>query len=133
MTGFRTFIGETIIYQDGGVSTFELSETPTPGIGILTNRRFVHQLSPVFNPQVYFLTPNGIALSIPLNEVTNFSQQGSIILVSTPRRPNLRIEVRGEREWLKAWLKAFTELNGQTPIEVKPGVWQVRSPNITAD
>ena len=126
MSRFRTFPGEKIIFQDAGVSTFELSATPVLGEGILTNRRFIHQLSPVFNPHTYFLAPNGVALTIPLDEVISFTCQGDLYLVSIPNRPDVRIQVRDGHEWLPAWLKAFNNLTGADPQESPPGTFQVR-------
>ncbi len=126
MSRFRTFPGEQIIYQDGGVATFELSATPVLGEGILTNRRFIHQLSPVFTPHTFFLVPNGVTLAIPLEEVISFTRQGNLYLVTLRQRSDVRIQVRDGREWLPAWLKAFKILTGTDPQEVSPGTFLVR-------
>lgn len=126
MSRFRTFPGEQIIFQEGGVTTFELSATPVVGEGILTNRRFVHQLSPMFSPHTFFLTPNGVALAIPLDEVLSFTRQANLYLLTTNQRQDLRIQVQDGREWLQAWLKAFMLLTGADPQEAHPGTFQVR-------
>jgi len=125
MTGFRTYPGEKIIYQDGGVATFELSANPVYGEGILTNRRFVHKLSPVFNPQVYFVTPGGVDLAIQLQEVDAFDVEGDTFIVQTENIKQIRIKVKDPHDWLLAWQKGLAELHGTPPQEVSPGKWQV--------
>lgn len=125
MAGFRTYPGEKIIYQDGGVATFELSTNPVYGEGILTNRRFVHKLSPVFNPQVYFVTPGGVDLEIQLQEVDAFDVEGDTFIIQTANIKQIRIKVKDPQDWLLAWQRGLTELHGNPPHEFSPGRWQV--------
>lgn len=127
MTGFRTYPGERIIYQDGGVATFELSANPIYGEGILTNRRFVHKLSPVFNPQAYFVTPGGVDLEIHLHEITAFDLEGDTLMIQTADHKQIRIKVKDTQEWVMAWHTCLAEFHGSPPHEVNPGSWQVVS------
>jgi hypothetical protein len=125
MTGFRTYPGEKIIYQDGGVATFELSTNPIYGEGILTNRRFVHKLSPVFNPQVYFVTPGGVDLEIQLHEIQAFDVEDDTFIIQTTEIKQIRIKVKDPQDWLQAWQRGLTELHGTPPLESSSGKWQV--------
>jgi hypothetical protein len=125
MTGFRTYPGEKIIYQDGGVATFELSVNPVYGEGILTNRRFVHKLSPVFNPQAYFVTPSGVDLEIQLHEIQAFDVEDDTFIIQTEDIKQIKIKFKDAQDWLLAWQKGLTELHGNPPQEVSTGTWQV--------
>jgi len=125
MTGFRTYPGEHIIFSEGGVASFELGSNPTYGEGILTNRRFVHKLSPIFNPQAYFVFPNGIDLSLPINEVKCFGFEDDLLFIEVDHGEAIMLKVRTSVDWLTAWQKALGELHGSAPHEDENGRWEV--------
>ncbi|MCJ7695743.1 MAG: hypothetical protein MUO40_09990 [Anaerolineaceae bacterium] len=124
MSGFKTFPGEKIMFQSGGVCTFELSTTPICGEGILTTRRFVHKLSPVFNPQTYFLTPNGIDLNIPLEDVSGIRREENLLHIEHGQKQISRIQVEEAEEWLSAWLRILRTVHHKAPVEVHTDTWK---------
>ena len=124
MSGFKTFPGEKIMFQSGRVCTYELSTTPICGEGILTTRRFVHKLSPVFNPQAYFVSPNGIDLSIPLEEVSSIRLEGNVLFVELGHTQTSRIQVEDAEGWLSAWLRILQTVHGKVPVEVHADTWK---------